>query len=203
MISQIIKAAQINPLQCQWSLKWKMLLRIYKALLLTLFDPFKYLLSVECSDDALLAKHQTANKGVAAERSIRCLAGHFQTDVCPFFIVAGCKGDCEPRKTCEQGCLLGFSREFSSDFGTSCASFHSSLMSLLYSCLATAPLGWFTVMTGGTLSGSEATARCLSRVTTGVTVIYRACFIQVDERYYNHYNAWKCLLHVHKLFFIY
>lgn len=88
MISQIIKAAPINFLRCQWSIKWKMVLRIYKALLLTLFDPFKYLLSVECSDDAPLAKHQAANKGVAAESHNQW---NFQTDVCCFFIAALCQ----------------------------------------------------------------------------------------------------------------
>lgn len=75
-----------------------MLLQIYKALLLTLFDPFKYLLSLECSDDALQTKHQTANKGVAAKSSNWCLAGNFQTNVCPFFIVAGCQVIVNPGK---------------------------------------------------------------------------------------------------------
>lgn len=102
---------------------------IYKALLLTLFHPFKYLFSGKCSDDALLAKHQTANKGVVAESSNRCLAGNFQTNVCPFFYCCRVSGDCERRQTCEQGCWLGFSREFSSNFAAPCDSFYSSLVS--------------------------------------------------------------------------
>lgn len=59
------------------------------------------------------------------------------------------------------------------------------------------PVSWFTVMTGRTISGSETTVCCLCRVTTRVTLIYWACFLQVDTRYY---NAWKCPLHINKLY---
>lgn len=176
MISQIIKAAQIKSLRCQWSIKWKMLLRIYKALLLTLFDPFKYLLSGKCSDDALLAKHQTANKGVVAESSNRCLAGNFQTDVCPFFIVAVCQVIVNVGKPVNKTACWDSQENFHQTLQLHATLFTAHWCLFLF-LFGHSPVSWFTVMTGRTISGSETTVCCLCRVTTRVTLIYRACFL--------------------------
>lgn len=160
-----------------------MLLRIYKALLLTLFVPFAFSRMIwwcttgQASNSKQRSSSRKQQSVLGRKLSNRCL---LLFHCCPV------SGDCKRRQTFEQDCLLGFSREFSSDFAAPCGSFHSSLVSFINSCLATALLGWFTVMTDRTISGSETTSCSLCRVTTRVTVISWASFLQVDTFYYKH-----------------
>lgn len=180
MISQIIKAAQVNFMQCQWSIKRKMLLRIYKALLLTLFVPFAFSWMIwRCT--AGQASNSKQKSGCRKQQSV--LGRKLSNRCLLLFHCCPVSGDCKGKLVNKTACWYSWENSHQT------LQLHAALFTArwcLFLILVWPQLGWFTVMTGRTISGSETTSCSLCRVTMRLTVISWAGFLQVDAFYYKH-----------------